>query len=96
MSIYGYPSSKYSALNAEKTRFETFQYGSKQSGQLLEKNIEKGEFTYKISTEEGMSGSSIVLSVKNDYKIVGIHKGGSRTLQLNKGRLLTDKLLQDL
>lgn len=52
----------------------------------------KGEILYNISTQPGQSGSPIIDISQNEPSIIGIHKGGKKTIygmEFNSGRLLT-------
>ena len=61
LSIYGYPAQKFTPTNKQKTNYQASQFGSTESGRLIDKNIEKGEILHQISTLPGMSGTSIVM-----------------------------------
>ena len=64
-------------------------------GNIIESNKEKTRLIYTAGTEHGSSGSPIVLA--NEFKVIGLHKGGSKNTTLENKKNLgiyLDKIIE--
>ena len=93
----------YEPTNRKSQNIKVFQFGLTISGRVTAVRKEQSDIVHTISTEPGQSGAPILIEdSSNNFRIVGVHKGGVKTnvegkkVEANSARLVTAKMISIL